>query len=219
MSDKGNRGIPRLQTPEGDALVLAKALYRHRALGEISQRLREADDFGWHESPEPDAEGSIQIDWYETPRAVRPRDHFGRRVLAILTLTPTTLEVETMSRQRRRACRRRLAEILGDRIQLVKVETRTVEEALAEPLLQPEPPQLPPEVLAEMEDRMLRQWIEEPIPALAGMTPREAAQSAMGRKMLDDLFDYIARQQASSDLPPGMFSPDYRKARKMLRLE
>ncbi len=219
MSDERGRDIPRLVTPEGDALVLARALYHHRALAEISQRLREADDFGWDESLEPDAEGSIQLAWYETPRTAGPPDHFGRRILAILTLTPTTLEVETMSRPRRRACRRRLAELLGDRIQLVKVGTKTIEEALAQPLLEPEPPELPPEVVAEMEDRMLRQWIEEPIPALAGMTPREAAKSAMGRKMLDDLFDYIARQQASTDLPPGMFSPDYRKAKKLLRLE
>jgi hypothetical protein len=34
-----------------------------------------------------------------------------------------------------------------------------------------------------------------------------------------DLLDYIERQQARMSPVPGMFSPDYRKAKKMLGLE
>jgi len=66
---------------------------------------------------------------------------------------------------------------------------------------------------------MIRQWLDESIPALGGLTPREAAQSAEGRELLEDLFDYMARDQARRKMPPGMFSPDYRKAKKMLGLE
>ena len=40
-----------------------------------------------------------------------------------------------------------------------------------------------------------------------------------GRQMLEDLLTYIERQQASFSRPPGMMSPDYRKAKKMLGIE
>jgi hypothetical protein len=38
----------------------------------------------------------------------------------------------------------------------------------------PNPLILPPDTLAEMEEQMLRQWLDESIPALGGLTPREA---------------------------------------------
>jgi hypothetical protein len=66
---------------------------------------------------------------------------------------------------------------------------------------------------------MIRQWLEESIPALGGLTPREAVRTAKGRKLLVALFEYIERQQEEHPPPPGMFSPDYRKAKKMLGME
>jgi len=191
-------------------------------LAEIRDRLREADDFDWDESLEPGPDGSFQVVWLETDAdAPRLPEPLSRRILATLSLTPTTLEVETISRRRRRACRRRLESLLGDRIQLVGMETKAAEQALREPRPQPEPEplELPPEAIAELEERMIRQWLDESIPALGGLTPREAAKTPEGREMLEDLFDYIARDQAGRQMPPGMFSPDYRKARKMLGLE
>jgi hypothetical protein len=51
------------------------------------------------------------------------------------------------------------------------------------------------------------------------MTPHEAVKTPEGRQMVLALLDYIERQQASHPPPPGMFSPDYRKVKKMLGLE
>ena len=203
-------------------MVFASALYHHDALDEIRQRLREADDFDWDESLEPGPDSSFQVVWLETdPSAASPPDPLSRRILASLVLTPTTLEVETTSRQRRRACRQRLKSLLGDQIHFAGMETKGAAQALREPPSQPEPEPLilPPEVIAEFEEGMIRQWLDESIPALGGLTPREAAQSAEGRKLLEDLFDYIARDQVRRKMPPGMFSPDYGKAKKMLGLE
>jgi hypothetical protein len=213
---------PRLVTPEGDSLVFAGALYNHNALDEIRLRLREADDFDWEESLEPGPGGRFQVTWLETePDKPSLPDPLSRRILATLTLTPATLEVETISRRRRRACQRRLEALLGDHIQLVGMETKAVDQALREPAPQsePEPLDLPPEFIAEMEERMIRQWLEESIPALGGLTPREAVKTPEGRQRLLDLFDYISRDQERREMPPGMFSPDYRKAKEMLGLE
>lgn len=201
-------------------MVLASALYRHDALDEIRRRLRDAEDFDWDESLSPKAEDTWQVAWLETkPGAASLPAPLGRRILATLTLTPTTLKVETISRRRRRACRRRLHQLLGNRIQLQDMESERAEGAGRKPGTGPEPLQLPSEAIAELEERMIRQWLDESIPALGGLTPRQAAKTAEGRKRLDDLFDYMARDQAERTLPPGVFSPDYGKAKKMLGLE
>jgi hypothetical protein len=211
-----------LTTAEGDPLVFASALYRHGALDEILQRLNQAGDFDCDDSPEPGSGGAYQASWLETePDVESSPASLGQRVLATLTVTPTTLKVETVSRRRSQACRKRLRQLLGDRIQLVEIETRRPEDAIGEPSSQPEPEPLalPPEVIAELEERMIRQWLDESIPALGGLTPREAAKTPKGRKRLDALLDDIAGRQGPGDMPPGMFSPDYRKAKKMLGLE
>lgn len=213
---------PRVTTPEGDPMVFANALYHHDALDEIQSRLREADDFDWDESLESGLDGAFQVAWLETdPGAKPPPDPLSRRILATLTLAPTTLVVETISRQRLRACRKRLEQILSDRIHHVGTKTKTPDQVLREPIppAAPEPLILPPEAIAELEERMIRQWLDESIPALDGLTPREAAKTEEGRERLEALFDYIARDQGRREMPPGVFSPDYSKAKKMLGLE
>jgi hypothetical protein len=100
-------------------------------------------------------------------------------------------------------------------------KTKTPEQALREPPppAEQEPFVPPPEMIAELEDRMIRQWLDESIPALGGLTPREAVKTPEGRQLLLDLFDYLARDQERKEMPPGMFSPDYAKAKEILGLE
>ena len=213
---------PHLVTPEGDPVVFATATYTHAAWDEIRRILREADDFDLDDEAKPAPDGSIQFAWFETrPGAAPPAEPLDRRILATLTLTPALLKVETTSRRRRRACHRRLEALLGDRISLAGMETKSVGEMLLEPSHEPEPEPiiLPPDAIVELEDRMIRQWLDESIPALGGLTPREAAKTPVGRERLLALFGYIAREQGQRTMPPGMFAPDYRKAKKLLGLE
>jgi hypothetical protein len=213
---------PQLVTPEGDPLVLASVDYAHDAPEEIRRILSGAPDFGLGDDMEASPDGSIGFLWYEVDPGASPlAEPLDRRILATLTLTPATLRVETLSRRRRRRVRRRLQELLGDRIRLIGMESRTAAQVLDEPDLEPAPEPLapPPEVIAELEERMIRQWLDESIPALGGQTPREAVKTAEGRQRLLALFDYIDRQEARGGKPPGMFSPDYHKAKKMLGLE
>ena len=199
---------PTLVTPEGDPLVFARARYRladtpggqQAAAEEIAQILSHALDFDAGEEAEPEPGGAWQFPWYETASKAAPlAEPMQRRILAMVTLTADALEVETMSQQRMARCRRRLEDLLGARIHLVETTAQTAAEALAEPPPEDEP--------------------EESIPALDGMTPRAAARTPEGREMLEDLLAYIERQQARVRRAPGMFSPDYRKAKKMLGLE
>jgi hypothetical protein len=77
----------------------------------------------------------------------------------------------------------------------------------------------PPEVIAELEEKMLRQWIDDSIPALGGLTPREAVKTPGGRRQVLELIDYATRMQKMMPKTPGAFAPDYRKVKKMLGLE
>ena len=79
--------------------------------------------------------------------------------------------------------------------------------------------ELSPEAIADLEEQMLRQWINESIPALGGMTPLEAVKTPEGRQMVLDLIDYIKRRQKKHSPPPGMVSPDPDKVKTMLGLE
>jgi hypothetical protein len=216
-------GGVQLVTSEGDALVFASAHYQHAAPEEIQQALKQAGDFGLDDDLEPEPDGSLQFPWYETRSEVRSLfAPVGRRVLATLTLTPTTLEVEAMSQQRLDACCQRLEELLGDRIHLVEAEAKSVRRALRESKPRPEPEEPitpPPEFIAEMEEKMLRRWIDESIPALDGLTPREAVKTPEGRQRVLELIDYAGHLQAMMPKTPGTFAPDYRKVKKMLGLE
>jgi len=178
-------GAPSLATPEGDALVFVSARYQHDAPVEIRQILARADGFDLDDETEAEPDGSLQFAWFET-RAGAPGlfAPIGRRILAHLTLTATTLEVEVMSQPRLNDCCQRLEQLLGERIRLTKRASKSVGQMLreSEPGPEPEAPFIPPpEVIAQLEEQMLRRWIDESIPALGGLTPRQAVKTVEGR--------------------------------------
>jgi len=214
-----------LVTPEGDPLAFASAQYRHTAAQEILQILGKEDDFDIEEDEEPEPDGSFEFPWLETrAQASGQPPLLGRRVLAHLTLTPTTLEIEATSQQRLDSCHRRLEQLLADRIRLVATETKDAGQVLREPRPRAEPgesarPMPPPEVIAEVEETILRQWINESIPALGDLTPREAVKTPEGRRQVLDLIEEATQMQRRMPKTPGMFAPDYRKVKKMLGLE
>jgi hypothetical protein len=215
-----------LTTPEGDALIFTSARYQHAAMDEILQILRGAGDFGLDEDEntlEPEPDGSLHLPWYETrPDAPSLFAPIGRRILANLILTPTALEVEAMSQRRLDDCHHRLVQLLGERIQRVHTQAKSADQALRErkPRDTPQEPVIPPpEVIAELEEQMLRQWIDDSIPALGGLTPREAVKTPEGRRQVLELIDEAPRMQKMMPKRPGVFAPDYRKVKKMLGLE
>ncbi len=210
-----------LVTPEGTPLVFATARYGHADPEGIRQMLGAAEDF---DAPGPEEMGQAQqtFGWLQTKSVPGVTDPaLGYRVLASLTLTPTTLEIEAMSEQRLANCRKRLEELLGERIRLEGTSVRSAAQALSERAPQAEPPGEPfippPEVLAQIEEQLLRRWISEPIPALGGLTPLEAVKTPEGRQRVLELIDEAEHMQRR--YKGAGFAPDYRKAKKMLGLE
>ncbi|MEX1271017.1 MAG: hypothetical protein WEB55_01050 [Acidimicrobiia bacterium] len=104
-------------------------------------------------------------------------DDEERLIRAVLRRRDDELVVEVNSEPR-------LDRVLGrltDVAEVVSQTTRPAEtvkqmqEMLADSPPAPAPPPLDPEVAADIRDRMERRWIDEEIPALAGMTPRQPA--------------------------------------------
>jgi len=112
-----------------------------------------------------------------------------------------------------------LEQLLGDRIRLVETKAKGIDQVLREkPQAEPEEPFIPPpELIAELE-KMLRQWIDDSIPALGGLTPREAVKTPEGRQQVLELIDYAMQMQKMMPKTSGTFAPDYRKVKKMLGL-
>ena len=213
-------GGPRLVTAEGAPIVFASARYRHTDPDGIRQVLSATDDFDLHEPDDPTS-GTQTGSWLQTGSGSELfQPGLGYRVLANLTLTSTTLEVEAMSKQRLADCRKRLEGLLGDRLRFESLTTRSLAQAMREAPSRPEPEpvQPPPEVVAQIEEAMLKQWISEPIPTLGGLTPLQAVKTPEGKQRVLELIDEAGRMQQRAKAVGG-FAPDYRKTKKMLGLE
>jgi SEC-C motif len=196
---------PSLVNFEGEPILLSTARYRVPDPAAAVQRLR-------HRLEESEGEflDTVEVDG-------RPI-HRGR-----VRLDGDVLEIETNSAERLR----RLERLVGTAVpgaRLLGREQHTPEEAMADretPDAAP-PPDLPAGAItgaleafmAEQEER----WVDEPVPALGGLTPRQAAADRARRPALEALlddFDWIDAQAGPHDRGRGM---DPGRLRKLLGL-
>lgn len=134
-------------------------------------------------------------------------------------LTSTTLRVETNSRARADALRARIEAACGDR-----VSHRAREHA--DPLSEKAPrkpcgpePELPPEfqqLVREHKQNHYADWVDQSLPALGGETPREAVQTAQGRRDVDVLLKDMENHEQRFG---GVATFDFSQLRRQLGLE
>lgn len=103
----------------------------------------------------------------------------------------------------------RLREMLADLpfLEFMEVRRREFDDVLGGPLddrlPSREPPPDSPEIRRVMDDmlrRHYRRWLDEPLPALGGLTPREAARTKDGRRRVRDLVRFIPSPGGPTDL-------------------
>ena len=136
--------------------------------------------------------------WTERKKS---RFAFGRRDLAHLELTQNGLVVETMSKVRMKAVQALINEITGQYLKLQDMETKDGESALREceartktpDFVSPQEAEIPPDVKREIERKMIEEWLHTKIPALNNKTPLQARRSTEGRRLLEELFQYMER--------------------------
>lgn len=148
--------------------------------------------------------------------------HESHRVLGIIILEPDFLALLVQGEERLAVGKEILEEVLAglishreDLIQSLETMLQDSEELLMEELAEMEDledlddlddleEELSPEaeqaVLKNVFDNHYRQWLDRPLPALEGQTPRQAAQTPEGRPLVEDLLRVVEYTLACQDL-------------------
>jgi tetratricopeptide (TPR) repeat protein len=213
---------PALHTPEGHPVMLGRLRYEIRDLSPLLAALSTAPDF--EETTEPDdAEGTRHFAWLRTGPAKRwvkegPRPEHGVMVtsqrmedprtpgltsLATLTVERDRLTVEAFSAERLGWVKGRLAELVGDAVNLradvVEDVWRKIGSTPRSDRSRKESAEISPEVeahfLGPMLHRHYKTWLDDAIPALDGTTPRSAAKDPRLRPKLIQLLREHENQQ------------------------
>lgn len=145
----------------------------------------------------------------ENGRFLRTEMDDGAIVLGTLDLKGRQLRLQVNSKERVERGRAMLQAGLGDLVRAPLTQIMTPAQAMedrgthgreASPELQI-PPEEEARIIGQMLERHYRQVLDEPVPALGDMTPRQAVQTASGRKKvaiwLKDIENTTVRAQGS----------------------
>lgn len=189
---------PQLQTTEGQEMVFCTARYEVADLDDTWSALAE------------------QLEEHGDELVVLgPNDVVRGRLLR----RDGRLVIETNSVERLRGLQK-VVLAADPAARLVDESTRPVADVQAEhadalPELGGEQPELTPEVMAQVAEQFEQRWLADSIPALGGLTPREAAASPEMRPELEALLDDFAWTQQRN---PSPFDMDLDRVRRELGL-
>jgi hypothetical protein len=193
---------PQPFTTEGDPVVFVRARWRISAetavaaFDETEWLLADGPDgssYGWL----GDRQGLLALKPDDLPAGALTLEHNPIGMPDVVALG--TFYVESDEVRFEGPSQRRLGwalQVIADMLpgaELVDVETRTVKELRREePVPSREALDVAPEVIAEVRASMTERWLSEPVPALEGLTPRQAASSPACRSQLRSLLRGIA---------------------------
>ena len=204
--------MPELRNNDGDLLLLTTDHFRVEPAGRPAVEARLAA----MEGVEPPADDGDPAYVFFPPGAAQPDDG-QRTVLGVARFTDTSLRVDSNSVERADALRARIEAACGD-----DIRHRAREHADPTSDAAPFPPPgsapavpVPDEILHELKRRHYADWPDHPLPALDGMTPREAVRTADGRAAVDNLLKEMENQEQRA--PGAAF--DFSALRRALGLE
>lgn len=198
---------PDLRNTDGDPLRFVTESFRfvEKSRREILKRLAAMD------GAERTADGN-EIHFFRigaSGRRKRDRTVIGRAIVEA-----DTLRLETNSERRADALGRRVRDACAG---LIKRVGRTFDSPSLGPAAGPAEPMSGEEqaLAREYKERHYRDWLDTPLPALGGKTPRAAARSAKSRETLDLLLRDMENRE--NRLPPAARF-DFRQIRRELAL-
>ncbi|WP_027580039.1 hypothetical protein [Bradyrhizobium sp. Ai1a-2] len=216
--------IPDLRNSEGDELLLCEAHYPLtagttrddiRAILEARSefRPRSATSWSWVKLGMP-AAASVAREQSQGSLAFETKLEDGTLSLGGVTLEDKTLVLSVNSRRRSDLGCALLSDMLGGRVGQPLIKTETVEEMLASPDAGATQ-QI--DILAEERcmithddmDRYYREVLDEPIPMLAGESPRAAVKTDSGRAKVADWLKMLENRTARSDGAMANYSFDW----------
>ena len=193
-----NSEAPQLRTTDGDVISPSAIVFEVLNGDSVRHALDDAPDFEGEPAQQGQREEYV---WFDDAA----NNESGRRVLAHAVLTGRQLRVETLSIERAARALARMAPLLGEAVKFAGLANESLEAtkemmALGSP---PTGPTIPPAVAAAVErdwyEHHYREWLDQPVPALGGRTPRDAAKVRHLRGRLRTLVEGIENQAARLD--------------------
>jgi hypothetical protein len=188
---------PQMGNSDGDSLLFTIDHFAVApgALADVEARLAALDGV---QPPEPDEDPPAFV-FLGRDRRSRPAP-LGSPVIGRACLHADALKLETNSRRRADALRRRIEEACGDLlVHRAREHTDPMSSAIPaagrERKGAPPPPPETEQLLLDFKQRYYASWLDQSIPALRGLSPREAVRTAEGRLALDALLKDIENRE------------------------
>ncbi|MDB5525059.1 MAG: hypothetical protein JWM58_2822 [Rhizobium sp.] len=132
----------------------------------------------------------------------------GFRVLGNVELKGRFLHLSANSAARARRGTAIMQEALGDLVRMPLTEIRTVEQMMAdrpardaEPTDSDLPLEIAEQIVHQFMDRQYRETLDQPVGMLGNKTPRQAVNTASGRKKVAEWLKYLENQSARQPSP------------------
>ncbi len=201
---------------EGDELEFSTAQYRIIDETSLLAAIEAEPSFVAEDDDEP---ATHSFAWLE-PGAAEERRSYGR-----LSMHNGRLRLECNSRRRLETGRRLIESIAGAGLQHQGDSFQSQQSIKREAFEKkpdrrpPKAPELPPdlerEIIANFKRKHYADWVDQPLPALDGLTPREAAGSKSKRRQLEDLLRTMENREAR-ERAEGHAAFDFSTIRKQL---
>ncbi len=180
-----DRPLPEVSNTDGDPLLLTTDTFNFptEARKEICRLLEEM-----RQVTPPHISGRSDYTFLKTGN--RRHSSWEKTIIGSATVSANRLKVETNSTKRANSLRRRIERALGGLVAFSRRVQTEPREMMRAKGAGPEPAERPPspeeaEILRAYKARHYGAWPDEPLPAFAGLTPREAANSPDTRGQLD----------------------------------
>jgi hypothetical protein len=194
---------PTLTNTDGEPLVLTTLTYELRS--SVQEAFEVFKTLGVSSAPEADAQEDDEVERNDAGTIVRAVVRWlkaDETLLGTVTIEEGVLRAEVNSTERAARIQEEIASRLGTRVVLTGTDSMTSEEMMSQAIANAESGQaydvgadideeraaeldaIRTEVLAKHWD----EWVDVPLPALDGKTPRQEAKSALGRERLEALF-------------------------------
>lgn len=224
------RRPPRICNTDGDPLVMHDLLFEisvspQIAFDSLKSLALDTPEDELLEDAEFDDKGNLtKIDFRWIKKGTSKDFDGDYTALGYITIEGRGLRVSVNSEKRAKKIRIEIEKRLKGQVTHQKTEVETVDSMLQKQSDEPDEALYPPmtpeleEIMEQSLDAHWKQWMNEKIPALGGITPRQAVKSKDGREKLIALLDDFERRDKIGQ--GGLSQLKYiQRARKQLGLD
>lgn len=203
---------PILHNTDGDLMEPRKLSYAHKISDVMNvvnrldakiRTLKESPPFEILDQNSHKKPISVMIPWVVAGKAKSGMDSV---LIARFIVHPDRLEVSVNSQKRSERAKQVIEQLFGNEVTFLGEEAEPIDPNQFGGSTSPDGKVLPPEVSAALASHIKKledSWMDTPIPALRGMTPREASKDAEGRDLLEALLNEYSLRSRSAAVAGG----------------